>query len=83
MTHYPTCMIWIAGHPGDCNCAGQKPWRIKKTDDPELPWSVSRRIDGEYELFMSCRTFDKARLLTMSMVWLSGVGLPADSGSQW
>lgn len=75
MIHYPTCMVWYAGQPSDCDCAGQKPWRIKKTDDQEYPWLVSRRTGDEYEEFMPCRTFEKARQLTMSMIWLSGNGL--------
>jgi hypothetical protein len=83
MNHYPTCQVWQSGHLPDCNCAGQKPWKIKKIGG-QHPWQIFRRTGslkngwGIYEPFLCCTSYDAARELVISMIWLASVGMNSD-----
>lgn len=86
--HYPTCVSWRSGRPSDCTCAGHRPWKILRDGTDDAPWTVYRRTGADrlgnsvFDRFLSCETFEAARQLVVSMIWLSSCGLTAETRSE-
>lgn len=74
--HFPTCAIWQTGDFVDCDCAGARPWQVKKIDGgDDYPWVVFRKTDDGEEPFLFCRSQTSALQLASGMDWLSREGL--------
>lgn len=69
--HLATCPAWASGDEYDCSCIEEPAWLIRKDSREVFAWQIYRRTPDSYEPLMRCSTFEGARQLVVSLMWLS------------
>lgn len=71
LSHFATCKVWSSGNWRECDCAGMRPWRVRKQPEELFAWRIWRYTgDGVYEPMMGCSTWSGAMSLIQQLMWL-------------